>query len=314
MKRCLGLLPSQPSPQTKGLTQHTQPHSTHSTTLPTRPSPQTQATNSTLLNSFSLFSLFSILLCSLNSGIITQVGMTYPYPPLKTRADSFSDAIYSTLGSFSDNEEDDNGFNEGNEDEGDEGDDTAGDGARDRDMGDPDAAGGPVRATSSVKPGIHKRPSNLSIPNGNVNGQTGHTAVNRSPQPTSPGSRLHNQQLVVLSLDLSSYRHQTQYLIIASCLMFFSLIYGALQEELVVHIFAGHLPFFLSFVTFAGYGGWAGVVVTLGVKGEDGRGRVGMKLNKLKVRAWRSGRARRREEEKERKQRRSCEVAKWPAS
>jgi len=71
------------------------------------------------------------------------------------------------------------------------------------------------------------------------------------------------QALELFGYDLSNYGSTVQYLICASGLMTFSLLYGYLQELVSVNIFSRHIPFFFGTLQFGIYSIWSYFLLSL---------------------------------------------------
>ncbi|GMH64533.1 hypothetical protein TrLO_g13465 [Triparma laevis f. longispina] len=73
-------------------------------------------------------------------------------------------------------------------------------------------------------------------------------------------TEIRSSNLTILTINLTPYTRQSQYLLLASGVFCFTLIYGFLQELVIVGIFDKKLSLFLAFTQFLGY-----TVLSLGV-------------------------------------------------
>jgi hypothetical protein len=77
--------------------------------------------------------------------------------------------------------------------------------------------------------------------------------IKRQPQRHNNNNNEETEPFLLLGVDLSHLSREKQYIVVATCLFSFSLLYGYLQELLSVEIFSRKLALFLSVVQFAGY-------------------------------------------------------------
>jgi len=62
-----------------------------------------------------------------------------------------------------------------------------------------------------------------------------------------------HEHVEVFGIDMNNFSRSHQYIICSACVLFFLLIYGYLQEKIVVHTFDRKFSSFVSFLQFGGY-------------------------------------------------------------
>ena len=107
-----------------------------------------------------------------------------------------------------------------------------------------------VAAGSRSSPHTHDASSSLDMNTTTTTTTTTSTTTTTTPSPS-------DTPVLVLGMDISRYTRRTQFLVCASGVFGFSLLYGFLQELLSVHICNRQLGLFLAMAQFIGYTLWS---------------------------------------------------------